>query len=81
MAAIVIGGKCVLGCGRKCATHTRTNICSTCLGNLSMWRRRTAADRLRHRARTELAIRRQEEVIAHPKGYALLGRPLLKGKK
>jgi len=63
------GGKCKLGCGRKLATHTLTSICSTCLGNLAMWRRRTAAARIRYREILDVRLKRQGEIDKNPKGY------------
>lgn len=66
-----VGGRCLLECGRKVATHSKTNICSTCLGNLAGWRRKTPAARLRYRDILNLRQRRQEEIDKFPKGYRL----------
>lgn len=74
------GGKCILECGRTVATHTRTNICSVCLGNLAFWRRRTAAARLRYRATLNVRVARQGEIDKYPKGYSISGRPNRKVK-
>lgn len=62
-------GRCLLGCGRTVVTHTITNICSTCLGNLASWRRKPAAARLKYRATLSVRIARQEEIDKFPKGY------------
>lgn len=74
------GGKCILECGRRVATHTKTNICSACLGNLAFWRRRTAAARLKYRATLNVRVARQEEIEKFPKGYRITGRPTKKVK-
>lgn len=67
----VLAGRCILQCGRKVLTHTHTNICSTCLNNLSGWRRKPPSARIKYRATLELRQRRQEEIDKHPKGYQL----------
>ena len=66
-----VAGRCSLGCDRKVATHSKTNICSACLSNLSFWRRKTAAARLRYRDVLNLRQRRQDEIDQFPKGYKL----------
>ena len=73
-------GKCILGCGRRVVTHTRTNLCSACLGNLAFWRRRTAAARLRYRATLNVRVARQEEIDKFPKGYKEHGRAVKRTK-
>jgi hypothetical protein len=74
-----MGSRCLLACGRSLATGSQTGICSTCLSNLSVWRRRSAAERIKYRAKLDLAERRQEEIIKFPKGYKILGgRPVKK---
>lgn len=78
MAAVA--GKCILECGRTVATHTKTNICATCLGNLAMWRRKSPAARLRYRHTLDVRIARQEEIHKFPKGYRVSGRPTKKVK-
>ena len=69
MAVPYRAGRCILGCGRSVATHTKTNICKTCLGNLAMCRGKTAAARLRYRETLTVRSNRQEEIDKFPKGY------------
>lgn len=71
------GGKCILGCGRVCATHTKTGICSTCLSNLSINRRKGTAWMMRYKQKTALRSARTHELELNPKGYRL-GRHLEK---
>lgn len=71
----MIGGAgCSLGCGRKCALGSITGICTTCLSNLSTWRRKRPAERLAYRTTLKLRERRLNEVEENPKGYKLFTR-------
>lgn len=74
---VLNGGKCVLNCGRNCATHTKTDICSTCLSNLAINRRKGTAWMMRYKQKTTLRVRRTDEIERNPKGYKL-GRHLEK---
>jgi hypothetical protein len=67
-------GKCRLGCGRQCATHSTTQICGTCLADLSKKRNQSEADRLRFKQKTAVRVAREGELEMHPKGYRY-GRP------
>lgn len=74
------GGDCALGCvdrntgkTRKCATHSKTGICSVCLSNLSQKRKLSAPKLALARKIAETAIHRVDEAKEYPKGYAILG--------
>lgn len=82
MAARLItgGGDCILKCvdrttgkTRKCATHSKTGICSVCLSNLSQKRKMSAPQLAIARRLADTAIHRIDEAKEFPKGYARLG--------
>lgn len=68
------GGTCSLGCERKVPLGTRTGICSVCLSNLSFWRRKRPAERLKYRSTLKLREKRLGEIEENPKGYRLFTR-------
>jgi hypothetical protein len=65
------GGKCALSCGRKCATYSKTGICTTCLSWLSKTRNETQAWRERYGQRLLVSAVRMQEFKDFPKGYRL----------
>lgn len=67
----LIIGKCILGCGRSVATHSKTSICSTCLSNLAVNRRKGTAWMMRYKQKTVLRATRTAEIELNPKGYRL----------